>query len=361
MWKFSGIIFFTALLSFANLSPIFDHSIPQKERLIDDPPFYNADSIWVDSVMKNMSPDERIAQLFMVQAYSNKDVAHENYISNLISEYHIGGLIFMQGGPGRQVRLVNKYQSISKVPLLIAMDAEWSLSMRLDSTVLYPRQMMLGAIQDNQLIYEMGEEFARQLKRTGVHVNFAPVCDVNNNPSNPVINDRSFGEDKYNVALKSYYYMKGMQDNGVLATGKHFPGLGDTNVDSHKALPVINHNRDRLDSLELYPFRYLTEKGIGCFMVAHLYVPAIDKSDKTPTTLSPKAVKVLLKEEIGFKGLVFTDALNMGGVTNHYKPGEADVKALLAGNDILLFPNEIPLVMGEIKKQSNVVILVRKK
>jgi beta-glucosidase-like glycosyl hydrolase/CubicO group peptidase (beta-lactamase class C family) len=350
MWKLSGIIFFTALLSFANLSPIFEHYMPQKERIIEDPPFYNADSAWVDSVMKTMSPDERIAQLFMVQAYSNKDLAHENYISNLISEYHIGGLIFMQGGPGRQVRLVNKYQSLSKVPLLIAMDAEWSLSMRLDSTVLYPRQMMLGAIQDNQIIYEMGEEFARQLKRTGVHVNFAPVCDVNNNPSNPVINDRSFGEDKYNVALKSYYYMKGMQDNGVLATGKHFPGHGDTNVDSHKALPVINHNRDRLDSLELYPFRYLTEKGIGCFMVAHLFVPAIDSIVRTPTTLSPKAVKVLLKEEIGFKGLVFTDALNMGGVANHYKPGEADIKALLAGNDILLFPNEIPLVMGEIRK-----------
>lgn len=350
MWKLYSIIFFTVLLSFANFSSVFDHFSFQQFNEPIDPPFYTADSAWVDSVFNSMTKDERIAQLFMVQAYSNKDANHESYISNLISEYHIGGLIFMQGGPNRQVKLVNKYQALSKVPLLIAMDAEWSLSMRLDSTVLYPRQMMLGAIQDNNLIYEMGKEFARQLKRTGIHVNFAPVCDINNNALNPVINDRSFGEDKYNVALKSYAYMAGMQDNGVLATGKHFPGHGDTNVDSHKSLPTINHSRERLDSLELYPFRYLTEKGIGCFMVAHLYVPAIDNADKLPTTLSPKAVNGLLKKDIGFKGLVFTDALNMGGITNQFKPGEADVKALLAGNDILLFPNEIPLVILEIKK-----------
>ncbi len=350
MWRISGIVLFTLVLSVLNVKmSLEDYKIVSGSDSID-PPFYSADSVWVDSVFNSLSPDERIAQLLMVQAYSDKGAGHEQHISELISEYGIGGLIFMQGGPYRQVNLINKYQSISKVPLLISMDAEWSLSMRLDSVVLYPRQMMLGAIQNDKLIYEMGAEFARQLKRVGVHVNFAPVCDVNNNASNPVINDRSFGEDKYNVALKSYQYMSGMQDNGVLATGKHFPGHGDTNVDSHKSLPQINHSMARLDSLELYPFRYLTKKGIGCFMVAHLFVPAIDSSKNTPTTLSPKAVKGLLKEDIGFKGLVFTDAMNMGGVANNFKPGEADVKALLAGNDILLFPNDIGLVIGEIKK-----------
>jgi beta-glucosidase-like glycosyl hydrolase/CubicO group peptidase (beta-lactamase class C family) len=350
MWKISGIVLFTIALSFLNIkTSLEDYKLISGTDPID-PPFYSADSIWVDSVFNSLSPDERIAQLLMVQAYSNKDVAHEEYISRLITDYGIGGLIFMQGGPYRQVNLINKYQSQTKVPLIIAMDAEWSLSMRLDSTIIYPRQMMLGAIQNDMLIYEMGVEFARQLKRVGVHVNFAPVCDVNNNPKNPVINDRSFGEDKYNVALKSYQYMKGMQDNGVLATGKHFPGHGDTDVDSHKSLPVINHSMDRLDSLELYPFRYLTKKGIACFMVAHLYVPAIDSAKNTPTTLSPKAVNGLLKDDIGFKGLVFTDAMNMGGVANNFKPGEADVLALLAGNDVLLFPNDIELVIGEIKK-----------
>lgn len=349
MWKTSGIVLFTLVLSILNINIAdVDLNINTGNDKID-PPFYSADSIWVDSVFNTMTEDERIAQLFMVQAYSNKGVQHENHINSLIDKYGIGGLIFMQGGPIRQIDLLNDYQTNSKIPLLIAMDAEWSLSMRLDSTVLYPRQMMIGAIQDNQLVYEMGGEFARQLKRVGVHVNFAPVIDVNNNPNNPVINDRSFGEDKYNVALKAYNYMKGMQDAQVLATGKHFPGHGDTNVDSHKSLPTINHSFARLDSIELYPFRYLINKGMGAIMVAHLFVPAIDSTPNIPTTLSSLAVNDLLKKDMGFKGLVFTDAMNMGGVANHYKPGEADVKALLAGNDVLLFPNDIEIVLAEIK------------
>jgi beta-glucosidase-like glycosyl hydrolase/CubicO group peptidase (beta-lactamase class C family) len=350
MWRFSGFLLFTFLLSFFNLRIAFEDNKSIFSNKAEDPPFYTADSIWVDSVFNSLTPDERIAQLLMVQAYSDRTYEHEKYISDLIRNYKIGGLIFMQGSPYKQVVLLNKYQSISKVPLLISMDAEWSVSMRLDSTVLYPRQMMIGAIQNDRLIYEMGIEFARQLKRVGVHVNFAPVCDVNNNPDNPVINERSFGEDKFNVAQKSYQYMKGMQDNGVMATGKHFPGHGDTDVDSHISLPIINHNIDRLDSIELYPFRYLIKKGICGIMVGHLYVPAIDPDNNTPATLSPLAVTKLLKNEMKFKGLIFTDALNMGGITNYYKPGESDVKALIAGNDILLFPNEIDLVISEIKK-----------
>ncbi|HNQ66902.1 MAG TPA: glycoside hydrolase family 3 N-terminal domain-containing protein [Bacteroidales bacterium] len=350
MWRFSGFLLFTFLLSFFNLRIAFEDNKSIFSNQTADPPFYTADSIWVDSVFNSLTPDERIAQLLMVQAYSDRTYEHEKYISELIQNYKIGGLIFMQGSPTKQVILINKYQSISKVPLLISMDAEWSVSMRLDSTVLYPRQMMIGAIQNDRLIYEMGIEFARQLKRVGVHVNFAPVCDVNNNPDNPVINERSFGEDKFNVAQKSYQYMKGMQDNGVMATGKHFPGHGDTDVDSHISLPVINHNISRLDSIELFPFRYLIKKGISGIMVGHLFVPAIDPEHNTPATLSPLAVNKLLKEEMEFKGLVFTDALNMGGITNYYKPGESDVKALLAGNDILLFPNDVDLVINEIKK-----------
>ncbi len=318
--------------------------------VIYDPPFITEENAWVDSVMNTLNLDQKIGQLLMYPAYSNKDAEHESYIKSLIYDYHIGGLIFMQGDPVSQVNLLNQYQSISDIPLLIAMDAEWSLSMRLRNTILYPRQMMLGAIQDNQIIYEMGEEFARQLKLVGTHVNFAPVADVNNNSKNPVINCRSFGEDIMNVSEKSYFYMKGMQDNGVIATGKHFPGHGDTDVDSHYSLPRINHDYERLDSLELYPFRYLIHRGLGAIMTAHLFVPSIDDADKMPTSLSPKAINDLLIEEMGFKGLIFTDALNMGGVTNHYKPGESDLMALIAGNDVLLFPNNPEIVVNEIKK-----------
>ena len=256
MWKLPFIVFLTSILCLINSSFNYKPKEFVIKKTVKDPQFLSENNAWVDSVFNTLTADEKIAQLLMFPAYSNLGKAHEDNILNLIENYKIGGLIFMQGGPYRQALLLNKYQEKSKVPLLISMDAEWSLSMRLDSTVLYPRQMMLGAIQDNELIYEMGAEFARQLKRLGVNVSFSPVCDINNNPLNPVINDRAFGEDKYNVSLKSYYYMKGLQDNGVLACAKHFPGHGDTNVDSHKSLPVIKHNFQRLDSLELYPFQY---------------------------------------------------------------------------------------------------------
>ena len=318
--------------------------------ITEKPPFLLNDDYWVDSVMNTLSLEEKIGQLLMYPAYSNKDEKHVKEIEYLIENYKIGGLIFMQGDPISQVELINNYQQKSKIPLLIAMDAEWSLSMRLKNTILYPRQMMLGAIRDNQLIYEMGSEFARQLKRTGVHVNFAPVIDVNNNSFNPVINCRSFGEDKYNVAEKSYYYMKGMQDNGILAVGKHFPGHGDTDTDSHYFLPKINHDRYRLDSIELVPFKYLIKRGLGGIMTAHLFVPSIDSTINMPASLTKKAVENILIDELGFEGLIFTDALNMGGVTNHYKPGKSDVLALIAGNDILLFPNDAETVVDEIKK-----------
>ncbi|RMG77513.1 MAG: hypothetical protein D6707_11045 [Bacteroidetes bacterium] len=305
---------------------------------------------WVDSLMSHMSLDEKIGQLFMIAAYSNKNAQHKKEIERLIKDYHIGGLIFFQGGPVRQANLTNYFQSVSKVPLLIAMDAEWGLAMRLDSTIKYPRQIALGAIPHDTLIYQMGADIAEQCKRLGVHINFAPVVDVNNNPSNPVINSRSFGENKKNVAAKGIAYAKGMQNNGVLAVAKHFPGHGDTDTDSHKDLPVIPYPRYRLENLEFYPFRNLIEHGVGGVMVAHLYIPALDSTPNQAATLSKKIVTGLLKEEMGFQGLTFTDALNMKGVTKYYPPGIADVKALLAGNDVLLFSQNVPVAVREIKK-----------
>ncbi|MCW3083703.1 MAG: beta-lactamase [Bacteroidetes bacterium] len=314
-----------------------------------DPPFYTGNTRWADSVFKTLTPDERIAQLFMVAAYSNKDKAHVKEIKSLISENKIGGLIFFQGGPLRQAALCNNYQCLSKVPLLIAMDAEWGLAMRLDSTTKFPRQMTLGAIQDDSLIYEMGVEVARQTKRLGMQVNFAPDIDINNNPLNPVIGNRSFGENKNNVTAKALMYMKGMQDNHVLACGKHFPGHGDTDSDSHKTLPTIKSSRARLDTLELYPFKQLIANGLGSMMVAHLSIPALDTTPNQPSTLTKRIVTGLLKDTLGFKGLIFTDALNMKGVSKFYKPGEISVKALIAGNDVLLFPEDVPTGIKEIR------------
>jgi beta-N-acetylhexosaminidase len=315
-----------------------------------NPPFLQYDHKWVDSVFATLSPEERIAQLMMIAAYSNRDKAFEASVAEAIQKHKIGGLVFFQGGPVRQARLTNYYQSLSKVPLLIAMDAEWGLGMRLDSTTRFPYQMSLGAIQDEEMIYEMGAEIARQFKRIGMHVNFAPVIDVNNNADNPVINFRSFGENKYNVTRKSYAYMKGMQDNGILANAKHFPGHGDTNVDSHLALPTLYYNRKRLDSLEMYPFRQLIKKGLGSAMVGHLNVPALDSTDNLPATLSRKIVTGLLKEELGFQGLIITDAMNMKGVTNNFPDGTADVKAILAGNDIVEFSENVVRAIALVKE-----------
>ncbi|MEM9023682.1 MAG: glycoside hydrolase family 3 N-terminal domain-containing protein, partial [Bacteroidota bacterium] len=304
---------------------------------------------WVDSVMNSLTPEQRIAQLFMVAAYSNKGAAHVASIDKLVEETKIGGLIFFQGGPIRQAKLTNRWQAKAKVPLLVSIDGEWGLAMRLDSTIKYPRQMTLGAIQDEQLIYRMGEDIARQCKRLGVHVNLAPVVDVNVNPKNPVINSRSFGESRENVAEKALAYMRGMQDHQVLANAKHFPGHGDTDRDSHKTLPVINHSKHRIDSIELYPFKALIQEGLGSMMVAHLFIPQLDSTKNQASTLSKPIVTGLLKQELQFKGLVFTDALNMKGVSNFNQPGEADLKALLAGNDVLLFSADVPKAIAMIK------------
>ncbi len=327
-------------------------SVPphNQEQAPIDPPFLSTESArWADSLFNAMTPDERLGQLFMVAAYSNKDDAEKKRIEYLIKNYHIGGLIFMQGGPTRQVLLTNYFQSISAVQLMIAQDAEWGLSMRLDSTPDFHRQLMWGAVQNNQLIYKAGLEIARECRRMGVHISFSPVVDINNNSLNPVIGDRSFGENKFNVANKGLAYAKGLQDGRVLACAKHFPGHGDTDKDSHKTLPVINASASRLDSLELYPFKQLINNGVGSVMVAHLNIPALDSSVSV-STLSSNIINDLLKDKLGFKGLVFTDALNMKGVADLYAPGEVDVRALLAGNDVLLFSGNVSGAIVAIKK-----------
>ncbi len=310
----------------------------------------NQRNAWVDSVMSTLTEDQKIGQLFMVAAYSNRGPEHEQELAKLIREQGIGGLIFFQGGPGRQARMTNRLQALANVPLMIGMDAEWGLGMRLDSIPDFPRQVTLGAIQDNQFIYTMGAEIARELKLLGVHVNFAPVVDVNSNPLNPVIGSRSFGEYKFDVARKGIAYMKGMQDNGVMASAKHFPGHGDTDTDSHLTLPVVRHDMERIRSLEMYPFQRLMEDSLGSIMVAHLNIPAIDNRPNRATTLSPAAVNGLLRKEMNYDGLVFTDALNMKGVSQFFKPGEVDLEALMAGNDVLLFSEDVPTAVKQIKR-----------
>jgi beta-N-acetylhexosaminidase len=308
--------------------------------------------VWADSVLSSMSDEEALGQLFMVAAYSNKNEAHSRDIEQLIKNNGIGGVIFFQGGPVKQAQLTNRYQGLSKVPLFVAMDAEWGLGMRLDSTMSFPKQMTLGAIQDNTFIYKMGSEIGKQCNRLGVHINFAPVVDINSNADNPIIGVRSFGEDKYNVSAKAIAYMKGMQSVHVMANAKHFPGHGDTDTDSHLTLPIINKSEKDLNETELYPFRQLIDSGVGSIIVAHINVPALDNS-KIPATLSKPIVTDLLRNDLGFRGLIFTDALNMKGVSNLYKPGEVDVRALLAGNDILLFAENVPLAIKKIIKAIN--------
>ena len=306
---------------------------------------------WVDSVYNAMSEDERLGQLFMIRAHSDLGADHEASVEGQIKDYHVGGLCFFQGTPEKQLELTNRYQAQSKLPLLVSMDAEWGLGMRLpDQTISYPKQLALGAIRNNQLIYDMGAEIARQMHRLGVNVSFSPVLDVNNNPNNPVIATRSFGEDRYNVTAKGYMYMKGLQDNGVLASAKHFPGHGDTDVDSHLDLPVINHNRARLDSIELYPFRALIRYGIGSMMAAHLQIPALDPRPNRPSSLSKPIVTDLLRKDLGFTGLIFTDGLEMKGVTKHYGDGEVEAEAIAAGSDILLLPEDIGASFRAIKQ-----------
>jgi beta-N-acetylhexosaminidase len=315
-----------------------------------DPPFLKyMNHPWVDSVMKTLTIEQQISQCIWIAGYSNRDVAHEVEVSDIIRKYGVGGIIFFQGTAAKQAELTNYYQQISKVPLIISLDAEWGAGMRIENVEKFPFQMTLGAITNDSLIYNFGKAVALQFKRLGIQVNFAPVLDINVNAQNPVINYRSFGENREKVTSKGVMYMKGLQDNGILATGKHFPGHGDTNVDSHLDLPLITHQRARLDSVELYPFRKMIGEGIGSIMVAHLNLPSLDTTSGLPSTLSHVIITGLLKNDLGFKGLVVTDAMMMKAVTKYFKPGEADAKALEAGNDVAEFVTDVEATIRETK------------
>ncbi len=304
---------------------------------------------WAERTMDSMSINQRIAQLYMIEVRPTYGSAHLAKVEQSISQHQVGGVIFFKGDPLKQVQLTNRYQSISKIPLMVGIDGEWGLAMRLSNTISYPYQLGLGSIQDDNVIYDMGKEIGRQCKRMGIHVNFAPVIDVNNNPNNPVINYRSFGEDPINVGKKGWAYALGMQDMGVIACAKHFPGHGDTDVDSHKDLPVINHSLERLNAVEFKPFRYLIDRGVQSVMTAHLFIPAIDSRPRTAVSISDRAINGILRTEMGFTGLSFTDALNMQGVAKYHPNGELELKALMAGNDILLAPGDIPKATKAIK------------
>lgn len=306
---------------------------------------------WVDSVFHRLTLKERIAQLFVYTLAPQQTDANRALLRKVVKEYGVGGLLFSGGDIQNQVALTNEAQQMAGVPLLITFDGEWGLAMRLKNTPSFPRNMVLGCIQNDSLIYEYGREVARQCRELGVQVNFAPVADVNINPDNPVINTRSFGEVPQSVGNKVVAYGSGLESGGVLSVSKHFPGHGDTNVDSHKALPVLPFSRERLDSVELYPFKRVVRAGLGGIMVGHLEVPVIEPQKGLPASLSHKVVTGLLQEELQFKGLVFTDALAMKGVAAH---DNVCLKALQAGCDMLLVPRkmegELEAVVAAVKR-----------
>ena len=292
---------------------------------------------WVNQTYNSLSQDEKLGQLFIVALYTNKDDSHVNQVRNIVVNEKIGGLILMQDDAAKEINLVNEFQQKSKVPLMIGMDAEWGLYQRIAAAHKFPWAMTLGAIQDKNLVYQMASKIAEDCKRMGINWDFAPVVDVNTNPNNPIIGNRSFGSEVNNVINSASAYANGLQDHNILAAIKHFPGHGDTSTDSHLDLPVVSHNLERLNTIELAPFKALINKGIGGVMVAHLYVPSLESGKGIPASVSKNIITGLLKEKLGYKGLIITDALNMGAVANKYNPGELDAMAFKAGNDIMLF------------------------
>ena len=297
---------------------------------------------YADSLYAKLSMDERIGQLYIVALYTNKDQNHISGVRKLVEQERIGGIILMQDDAEQEIALVNEFQKKSRVPMLFGMDAEWGLYQRIKTAHKFPWAITLGAIQDNNLVYEMASKIAEDAKKMGIYWNFAPVVDVNTNPKNPIIGNRSFGSDVQNVIAKSLAYAQGLQDNGVLAAIKHFPGHGDTDVDSHLDLPVVKHSLERLNKIELAPFKALMDKKIGGAMIAHLYVPQLEKGKNIPASISYDIVTNLLKNKFRYEGLVITDALNMNAVAKKYPAGELDLRAFKAGNDVLLFSQDVP-------------------
>ncbi|MDI1316223.1 glycoside hydrolase family 3 N-terminal domain-containing protein [Flavobacterium sp.] len=340
-----------APLALSKAGVALDEEIYQPHLKSDRKNFFpetEAETNWVDSIYNQMSFDEKVGQLFMIATYSNKDAAHIADVERLVTENKVGGLIFFQGGPMRQALLTNKFQALAKVPLFIGIDAEWGLNMRIDSTFRYPFNMTLGAIKDLKLIEKVGVSMAKESKRMGIHFNFSPVLDINTNPKNPIIGYRSFGENKVNVTVHAMALMNGVQSQGLFSTGKHFPGHGDTETDSHSTLPLVNASLEHIEKIELYPYKRMFDEGLVSVMVAHLNVPSLEPREGYPTSVSYNVVTNMLKGELGFDGLIFTDALNMKGASNFRKPGDIDLEAFMAGNDILLFAEDVPLAVEKI-------------
>ncbi len=337
-------VFFLVFLGFLN-SICFAQSITEKKA-----------KYWADSVYNSLNHDERVGQLVVARLSSIDSKTRSitslfDQTADFIKKYNIGGVCIFQGSPEFQAANLNKLKKMAKTPLLISIDGEWGVGMRIpDSVIPLPRQMMLGAVNNPDLIYEYGSVVANQCKRIGIQMNYAPVMDINNNPLNPVINDRSFGENKFKVAKFGTLYMQGLQDNGVMACAKHFPGHGDVSVDSHLDLPVINKSINQLDSLELFPFKSIFDKGVSSVMVGHLSIPSIDDRINRPTSLSKKNIKDLLQTRLKYNGIVITDGLEMQGVKKFYSNGEASVEALIAGNDLLCLPDSIPVSIEKIKQ-----------
>lgn len=300
-------------------------------------------------MMAQLRPEQRIAQLLHVPAWSNRGPEHEAELLRLVEAYAIGGIIFFQGTARRQAGMCNRLQAAAQVPLFISIDGEWGLAMRLEDTLAFPYAVTLGAIQDEALIYACGQAIGRQCRRLGIHINHAPVVDINTEAANPVIGFRAFGSEPERIARQAVAFLKGQQDAGVMAVAKHFPGHGDTAVDSHLALPLLRHDLRRFREWEWYPFQQTFEAGVGGVMVAHLAVPALEADESLPASLSPTVIGQYLREELGFEGLVFSDALNMKGATGRYEQGEGDVLAVKAGHDVLVYVEDVPAAVASIR------------
>ena len=333
---FNKNIFF-AFFSILSIN-IFGQYFPKN----GDQKLYQKAEKYADSLYQQLSLDEKIGQLYIVALYNNRGEEEIQKIRNLVEKEKIGGLILMQDDAVKHINLLNEFQGKSRIKMMIGIDGEWGLFQRFPAAHKFPWAMTLGAIQDNSLIYEMTSKIAEDCKRMGIYWDFAPVVDVNTNPSNPIIGNRSFGSDINNVISKGLAYAQGLQDHGVLASMKHFPGHGDTNTDSHLDLPVVSHNLERLNSVELAPFKALLDKKIGGVMVAHLYVPTLEKKKGIPASVSYEIITNLLKNTYQYKGLIITDALNMNAIAKKFSPGEIDLRAFKAGNDIMLFSQDVP-------------------
>jgi beta-N-acetylhexosaminidase len=304
---------------------------------------------WYEYQLKQMSLDEKIGQLFMVAAYSNKDAQHTLDLENQVLNYHVGGLVFFQNDPLKQAYLSNYLQSISKVPLMLGIDAEWGLAMRLQHTQKFPYAITLGALQKDSLAFEIGAAIGRDLKRLGMHINFAPDVDINVNPKNPIIGFRAFGDDKKRISFTADAFSKGMLSEDVLSCAKHFPGHGDVHTDSHLDMPEVDKSYQQLDTSEFYPFKYLIQQGVPSIMVAHIFYPQLDSRPNRPASLSKYIIDTVLRQKMNFDGLVITDALNMKGVSKYYEPGFLELEAFLAGNDVLMFSENVPKAFELIK------------